>query len=972
MSAPRTCEECGAELPANAPQGLCPRCLANMGLGLLPATAPLVADIHVERTGTIIGRYKLLEKIGEGGFGVVFMADQVEPVQRKVALKIIKAGMDTKEVIARFEAERQAIALMDHPNIARALDAGATEAGRPYFVMELVRGIPITDYCDRENLSTRERLELFMKVCQAVQHAHQKGVIHRDLKPSNVLVTEHDGEPVPKVIDFGVAKALGQKLTEKTLFTGFQHMIGTPAYMSPEQAALSGLDIDTRADIYSLGVLLYELLTGVTPFDVETFRKAALDEVRRMIRETEPPKPSTRLAQELVAADVRRLHSKSEIRDPKSAEEVRASSRRLLQIKETIRLVRGDLDWIVMKCLEKDRQRRYETANGLAADVARHLKNEPVVARPPSRLYEFQKTVRRHKFGFAAAGALISVLAVGVLVSTWQAVRAGRAEQDQGRLRLQAEAEQKKAQTEAAKSQQVAQFLKDMLKGVSPWVASGRDTTVLREILDKAAGRLSGDLSNQPEVELELRNTIGQVYRDLGDDKNAEGVLRDVPAIARKLWGNDDLRLADSLQNLALAFAGPNGKPKEAEALQLEVLAIRRKALGNESPAVGQSLRDLANVLRIQGRRIEAEKTEREALAIQSKLWPQGNSEVAASLLDLEIVLREDGRWPEAEIAARQALDMYLKLSGKENPDVARSLGELGYVLQGQDKLAEAGPLLRKALAMHTKLYGKENPGVANSLGNLVDVLMREGKFDDIEPLFNDLLTPTFQTQPKSAGLLRERGAWRARTRHWQEAAADFSRSVEFEPENHEAYHALAPLLVQSGDLQGYRQLCAQELARFRSTSDPRIAERTAKDCLILPDSGVDLSTVNAWADIAVTAGKDRVYAPWFQFCKGLAEYRQGHFAGAVDWMQKVLSHAGDNLDRDGGAYLVLAMAQYRSKQADQAGATLAKGVEIAARRLPRLDSGDLGGDWDDWIITHALMREAKALIQRPPATPKE
>jgi len=309
-----------------------------MGLSLLPAEESPKSDFVIELPGTMIGRYKLLEKIGEGGFGVVFMAEQVEPVQRKVALKIIKAGMDTKEVIARFEAERQAIALMDHPNIARALDAGATEAGRPYFVMELVRGIPITDYCDQKQLATRERLQLFIKVCQAVQHAHQKGVIHRDLKPSNVLVTEHDGEPVPKVIDFGVAKALGQKLTAKTLFTGFNHMIGTPAYMSPEQAALSGLDIDTRADIYSLGVLLYELLTSVTPFDTETFREAALDEVRRMIRETEPPKPSTRL---------QTLGEK--LTD--------VAKQRRIEPAALGRLIRGDLDWIVMKCLEKDRQR---------------------------------------------------------------------------------------------------------------------------------------------------------------------------------------------------------------------------------------------------------------------------------------------------------------------------------------------------------------------------------------------------------------------------------------------------------------------------------------------------------------------------------------------------------------------------------------------------------------------------------------
>ena len=375
-----------------------------MGLGLLPAEALPKSDFVIERTGTMIGRYKLLEKIGEGGFGVVFMADQVEPVQRKVALKIIKAGMDTREVIARFEAERQAIALMDHPNIARALDAGTTEARRPYFVMELVRGIPITDYCDQHQLPTRERLQLFIKVCQAVQHAHQKGVIHRDIKPSNVLVTEHDGEPVPKVIDFGVAKALGQKLTAKTLFTAFNHMIGTPAYMSPEQAALSGSDIDTRADVYSLGVLLYELLTGVTPFDAETFRKEAMDEVRRIIRETEPPKPSTRLlALGEKCGDV----AKHRGTEPATLN----------------RLLRGDLDWIVMKCLEKDRQRRYETANGLAADVERHLTSEPVVARAPGNLYRFQKLVRRHSLAFVAGSTMVATLVIGLGVSTWLYVK---------------------------------------------------------------------------------------------------------------------------------------------------------------------------------------------------------------------------------------------------------------------------------------------------------------------------------------------------------------------------------------------------------------------------------------------------------------------------------------------------------------------------------------------------------------------
>ncbi len=366
------------------------------------------SNLVIERAGTMIGRYKLLELIGEGGFGTVWMAEQEEPVRRRVALKVIKAGMDTKQVLARFEAERQALAVMDHPSIARVFDGGATDTGRPYFVMELVRGVPITEYCDANKLSTRERLGLFIQVCQAVQHAHQKGIIHRDLKPSNILVTEVDGAPVPKVIDFGVAKAMQARLTELTLFTGLHQMIGTPSYMSPEQAGLGALDMDTRSDIYALGVLLYELLTGQTPLTREEFEKAGLDEIFRLIREQDPPKPSTRLRsltrEELTTIAARR-----------QAEPVRLN-----------RLLAGDLDWIVMKALEKDRRRRYETAGTLAQDVERHLKNEPVAAAPPSWSYLVGKTVRKHRRSFAVASALAFLLIAGTTVSLWQAARASR------------------------------------------------------------------------------------------------------------------------------------------------------------------------------------------------------------------------------------------------------------------------------------------------------------------------------------------------------------------------------------------------------------------------------------------------------------------------------------------------------------------------------------------------------------------
>jgi WD40 repeat protein/serine/threonine protein kinase len=383
-------------------------------------------DAH-DGPGTVIGPYKLLEQIGEGGFGVVFMAEQQHPVRRKVALKLLKPGMDTKQVVARFEAERQALALMDHPHIAHVFDAGATDAGRPYFVMELIRGVSITQFCDDNRLTPRERLELFLAVCQAVQHAHQKGIIHRDLKPSNVLVTLLDGTPVVKVIDFGIAKALGQeRLTEKTLFTGFAHMIGTPLYMSPEQAEMSGRDVDTCTDIYALGVLLYELLTGTTPFDKERLKEASYDEIRRIIREEEPVKPSTRISTLGQAATTVSANRQSE-------------PRRLSQ------LFRGELDWIVLKSLEKDRNRRYDTASSFAADMQRYLHDEPVHACPPSAGYRLRKFARKYRMPVIVLTAFVLLLVAGVVVSTWQALRATAAEREATRKRQEAEAAQEQA-----------------------------------------------------------------------------------------------------------------------------------------------------------------------------------------------------------------------------------------------------------------------------------------------------------------------------------------------------------------------------------------------------------------------------------------------------------------------------------------------------------------------------------------------
>ncbi len=421
----------------------------------MDASEPAVMVSSSAAQAQMLGRYKLLEKLGEGGFGEVWMAEQREPVKRRVALKIIKLGMDSKQVVARFEAERQALAMMDHPNIAKILDAGMTgegqkeegrmqkadtaslptsPSGRPYFVMELVRGIKITEYCDQNHLTTRQRLDLFTKVCQAIQHAHQKGIIHRDIKPSNILVTLHDGVPVPKVIDFGIAKATQQELTDKTVFTQFQQFIGTPAYISPEQAEMSGLDIDTRADIYSLGVLLYELLVGQTPFDPKEMMKGGLDALRKIIREQEAPRPSTKL-KTLTAVEV-----------------TTRAQRRQTDPSHLTHQLCGDLDWIVMKCLEKDRTRRYDTANGLAMDIQRHLANEPVVARPPSTAYKIQKAWQRNKVIFTSAALVAVALVAGTGVSTWQAVRATQAQHVSAQAKALAEAEQERANDQARKA----------------------------------------------------------------------------------------------------------------------------------------------------------------------------------------------------------------------------------------------------------------------------------------------------------------------------------------------------------------------------------------------------------------------------------------------------------------------------------------------------------------------------------------
>jgi serine/threonine protein kinase len=655
--------------------------------------APTAAS---EKPGDIIGHYKIREKLGEGGCGAVYVAEQTEPVRRRVALKVIKLGMDTRSVIARFEAERQALAMMDHPNIARVLDAGATETGRPYFVMELVRGIKITDYCDQNQLNTTQRLALFVQVCHAVQHAHQKGIIHRDIKPSNILVTLHDGVPVPKVIDFGIAKATEGRLTDLTVYTELRQFIGTPAYMSPEQAEMSGLDIDTRSDIYSLGVLLYELLTGRTPFDAQELVQSGLDEMRRTIREREPQRPSTRLST-MLDADLTAVAKRQNAEPPK-----------------LVHFISGDLDWIVMKALEKDRTRRFESASGLALDVQRFLKNEPIEARPPSGLYRFQKWVRRNKTAFAAAAAVVAALVLGFGLSLYLFIQERHA----------------------------------------------------------------------------LRS--------------------------------------------------------EKEALHRAVAAERRQA-----------------------------------------------------------ELREQA--------------------------------ERGLALERQ--LREIAPMTEKF----------------TTAGRL----MSQGQFDKAEEMMSGV--PLYI--PQSSVIFNSLGRVYGSHSNWPAAIRNFTRSITADPTNYYAYPYLGPVLVQTGDLGAYRTLCERALNQFGETADPTVAEQIARYCMMLPPPADSLARLAKMADIALAAGPTDTSSAHYELVKGLAEYRQGHFAGALEWLRKAAAQEGAPA-RMAQADAALAMAECQLGQTNAAREALAEGTKTAETELAK--PGRI--DWNDGLIAEFLLREAQGLITGTPA----
>jgi len=693
-------QECGSNSELRAEVESLLECLEDSQIDSLKAIDQL-DESALELTGKKIGPYKLIRLMGEGGFGSVYMAEQESPIHRMVALKIIKLGMDTKKVIARFEAERQALAMMDHPNIAKVLDAGATDTGRPYFVMELVNGVPITEFCDEKGLSMEQRLELFTRVCQAVQHAHLKGIIHRDLKPSNVLVFIHDGVPIPKVIDFGIAKATNKQLTEETFLTEYCHFLGTPEYMSPEQAGLDGQDIDTRTDIYSLGVLLYVLLTGRTPFDWKTLGKAAYGEVQRIIREVDPPTPSQALS---------RLGP-----DLKKVAKCRRVTPSLLS-----KTMQGDLDWIVMKSLEKERSRRYETAADLAADIQRHIEHEPVWAGPPGAAYKVSKFIRRHRIGVTATAVTAAALIVGLslaLMGFFQAERARQQENIHRRL----------AENEVTKFEAVNSFLHDMMESVNPSRALGREIT-MRRVLDEAAKKIDeGSLAEQPGVEAAVRMTLGDTYRALGLFSTAEGHYYQAEKINMKRQGEDhpETLLARSKRSKSISL---QERYVEAEELFRLTYEKQKKILGMEHPDTMYTLNGLAVSLWRQDEYKEAEKYHREALEIELRVFGDDDPSTIRSLVNLGTVLYFQSRLDEAEECLREGLAKDYKVFGPDHPESLSTMNNLGLVMEAKGNLGEAIELYQKAANTQHFILGANHVDTKRSANNLARLYKKLGQ----------------------------------------------------------------------------------------------------------------------------------------------------------------------------------------------------------------------------------------------------
>jgi serine/threonine protein kinase/tetratricopeptide (TPR) repeat protein len=668
--------------------------------------AATAAEAPDAQPSLVFGPYRLLQRLGEGGMGEVWLAEQTAPVRRKVAVKVIKAGMDTRHVVARFETERQALAVMDHPAIAKVFDAGVSPQGRPYFVMEYARGEAITAYCNRHHLTTRDRLDLFLQVCDGVQHAHQKGIIHRDLKPSNILVTLLDNRPVPKIIDFGVAKATAHQLTDRSLFTEIGMLIGTPEYMSPEQAEMTGVDIDTRSDVYALGAILYELLTGFVPLDGKLLREKGVDEIRRTIREVDPVRPSMRARTSIASAPAAR----------NARPDVSGRAREL----------QGDLDWITMRALEKDRARRYGSVAELAADIRRHLNDVPVVASPPSTVYRMRKFWRRHRVGVSVAATLVAVL---IAFAATTAVQAGRIARERDR-----------ANREAEIARAVNDFLQNDLLATAgagrqarPGSKPDPDLKV-RTAVDRAAARVQDRFATQPLVEASIRSTIGATYYELGLYAEAERQAARALELRRQGLGEEHVDTLKAMANLTEIY-GMQGKFAQAEPLTTKALEIQRRVLGEEHPETLVSMDNLGSIYRRQGKYAEAETLFTKTLDARRRISGDEDPQTLLTTGYLAELYERQGKYALAEQLAGKVLEVQQRILGEEHPETLLSMNRLAVMYFRESQYARAAEIFSRVLDVQRRILGEEHPDTLTTMSNLSSMYANLGDYDRAAPL---------------------------------------------------------------------------------------------------------------------------------------------------------------------------------------------------------------------------------------------
>ncbi len=922
---------------------------------LEPATADAAQVLSVAESALeteipetkCIGPYKLLQKLGEGGYGVVYMAEQEQPIRRRVALKIIKLGMDTRNVIARFEAERQALALMDHPNIARVLDAGATETGRPYFVMELVYGVKITEYCDQNRVGMKERLGLFIQVCNAVQHAHQKGIIHRDLKPSNIMVTMHDGVPVPKVIDFGIAKATEQRLTDKTLFTSYAQLMGTPAYMSPEQMEFSGLNLDTRSDIYSLGVLLYELLTGRTPFDTTDLLKMGVDELRRTVREQEPLSPSAKL------------------RTLNNEELTKTARRRHIEPPRLLSQLHGDLDWIVLKCLEKDRTRRYATANGLAMDIERYLKEETVLARPPSQLYRLQKLVRRNRKVFLAGAAAVAALLLATIFSTLMFLKEREARTSEARLRKEAEAREEASH-------------------------------ILRLVTQRRfeeADRLAANLPlNQPSIE------IAAELRALGDWHALNGRWPEAAARFQSLLKVNqledvDLIAADHLR-LAAAFLRSGNRDGYEQFRQAQVARLGVTNIASEywTFKIGLLLPPDANMLQgfaFGGEVVEKKFPSREEMGPNPAHGVQWTETLA--LLDYR-----RGRFSQA-IDWGYRYEKWGILTGARVTKTclikAMSNWQLGQYQSALVDWSEAYELIQAKLEQGLDLgIGRSVvfPGIGapeeleSPWWDWVNagLLMREcdAVIAQSEHMLDSRPESDVVSGDSVTSLARALGQWHAIRGEWEKARKRFEQVRQAASDKGgSADHLCSGMAaLKLGDETGFLRLRDEALHRFKDLTDEDAAKTVMKLSLLRPLGETTAGALEPFVQVlertVASAGPIKkgttTAVAWDLMLLGLLEYRQSNYAQAMEWCRRSLDTSTfmplpTVMDR-----VILAMSFH------QFGDAAAARAELGRAKSPVLGGMNRDFDkwhWQDWVFARLLLQEGEVLIaQAPPAEPQK